>query len=90
MCSVNSRRCTVRRGPCSSGSAAQRDRVGCHQRTTASRSTSPEKSAVLPATSSSTGWSLRSTMTSGVMPMPRNSRTLCCVGFVFSSLLAAR
>ena len=51
---------------------------------TASSSTS-QKSAILRFMSSSSGRSVRQSSTSGWMPIDRRSRTLCCVGFVFSS-----
>ena len=51
---------------------------------TASSSTS-QKSAILRFMSASSGRSVRQSRTSGWMPIDRRSRTLCCVGFVFSS-----
>ena len=51
---------------------------------TASLSTS-QNMASLAIMSSDMGCSLRHTRISGVMPMLRNSLTLCWVGFVFSS-----
>jgi hypothetical protein len=51
---------------------------------TASRSTS-QKSAIFSLTSSGIGRSARAMMMSGWMPRERSSRTLCWVGFVFSS-----
>ena len=55
---------------------------------TASNGTSVKR-AIFSRTSSLTGWSERTMITSGWMPMPRSSLTECWVGLVLSSPVAA-